>query len=144
MHPYFAAYLAVLFFLLTPGVLLRLPAGGSRLVKAVTHGFVFLVALYLTKNVVLRLMYEGFQDAPQQAIASPPEMPAVEAQPNAPMPQMAEQVQKPAMPEGGKQTLVDFSGINLSIVNAGASPPGSDCSAGTQCSRGICINNRCL
>lgn len=35
---------AVLFFLLTPGVLLSLPPGGSKLVVAATHAVVFAVA----------------------------------------------------------------------------------------------------
>jgi hypothetical protein len=35
---------AVLFFLLTPGVLLSLPPGGSKLVVAATHAIVFAVA----------------------------------------------------------------------------------------------------
>ena len=162
MNAYFAAYMAILFFLLSPGVLLRLPARGSRLVVAVTHGLVFVAALYLTKNVVLRLlygmgcMYEGFQDMPPQEMKQPqPDMAAVEAQANQPMPEMAQPAEKIAqMPQpmlqeqpgapGKPQTLVDFSGINLSVVNAGASPPGSQCSSGTQCSRGICINARCL
>ena len=33
--------LAVLFFVLTPGVVLRLPPGGSKLVVAATHAVVF-------------------------------------------------------------------------------------------------------
>lgn len=159
MNAYFAAYIAILFFLLSPGVLLRLPARGSRLVVAVAHGLVFVVALYLTKHVVLRVlygmgcMYEGFQDMPPQDMPpqAQPDMAAVEAQANQPMPEMAQPAEKMAqMPQpmlqapGKPQTLVDFSGINLSIVNAGASPPGSQCSSGTQCARGICINARCL
>jgi hypothetical protein len=35
---------ALLFFLLTPGVLLSLPPGGSKLVVAATHAVVFAVA----------------------------------------------------------------------------------------------------
>lgn len=35
---------ALLFFLLTPGVLLSLPPGGSKLVVAATHALVFAVA----------------------------------------------------------------------------------------------------
>jgi len=35
---------ALLFFILTPGILLRLPPGGSQMVVAATHALVFAVA----------------------------------------------------------------------------------------------------
>jgi hypothetical protein len=68
MNAYFGAYLAIIFFLLTPGVLLRLPARSTKLVVALTHGLLFVAVLYFTKKVVLRsifgmgCMYDGFQD----------------------------------------------------------------------------------
>jgi hypothetical protein len=34
---------ALLFFVLTPGILLRLPPGGSQMVVAATHALVFAV-----------------------------------------------------------------------------------------------------
>ena len=34
-------YVVVLFVVLTPGILLRLPPGGSKLTVAVVHGIVF-------------------------------------------------------------------------------------------------------
>ena len=42
------AYLVALFVVLTPGVLLRIPAGGSKLTVAVVHGLVFALVLHLT------------------------------------------------------------------------------------------------
>jgi hypothetical protein len=45
-------YAAVLFYLLTPGVLVSLPPGGSRTTVAVTHAVVFsLVWCYTHKAV---------------------------------------------------------------------------------------------
>jgi hypothetical protein len=41
------ALMAALFVLLTPGVVLRLPPGGSQLVVAVTHSVVFVLVLTL-------------------------------------------------------------------------------------------------
>ena len=38
------ALMAALFVVLTPGVVLRLPPGGSQLVVAVTHAVVFVLA----------------------------------------------------------------------------------------------------
>jgi hypothetical protein len=53
MNVYMGIYLALLFVVLTPGVLLSLPPGGSKLVVATTHGVVFALVYCLTKNYVL-------------------------------------------------------------------------------------------
>ena len=50
-----SVYAAVLFFALTPGVLVSLPPGSSLLVKAATHAVVFAVVLALTHKAVARL-----------------------------------------------------------------------------------------
>lgn len=49
-------YLALLFFVLTPGVLLSLPPGGSKLVVAAVHALVFAVVYHFTHATVLRLV----------------------------------------------------------------------------------------
>ncbi len=49
-------YLVLLFVALTPGVLLTLPKGGSKLKVAVVHALVFAVVLALTKGPVLRAL----------------------------------------------------------------------------------------
>ena len=146
MHPYFIAYVAILFFLLTPGVLLRLPARGVRLVSAFTHGVVFVIALYVTKHVVLRLIhsigyiYDGFQDAP----AMPPMPPPM---PEAPMPEPAARAEtKPGEAElaAAKKVMADISGMNITMSNLGSKNPGDACSSGSECNRGVCISSRCL
>ena len=43
--------LALLFVVLTPGVLLRLPPGGSTLTVAITHAVVFVLAYVLLWKV---------------------------------------------------------------------------------------------
>jgi hypothetical protein len=53
MNLVMAAYVALLFILLTPGVLLSLPPGGSKLVVAGTHGVVFALVFCLTQKAVL-------------------------------------------------------------------------------------------
>ena len=54
-------YVVALFVALTPGVLLKLPAGGSKLTIAVVHGLVFAAVYCLTKELVSRTFYaEGF------------------------------------------------------------------------------------
>jgi len=50
-----AIYSAILFFLLSPGVLLRLPAGGSKITVAGVHAVVFAGILYFTAGFVWRL-----------------------------------------------------------------------------------------
>ena len=49
-----AIYSAILFFVLSPGVLLRLPSNGSKLTVAGVHALVFAAALYLTSGYVWR------------------------------------------------------------------------------------------
>ena len=52
MNIVFTLYVALLFVLLTPGILLTLPPKGSKLVVAVVHGLVFAVILYFTNGAV--------------------------------------------------------------------------------------------
>lgn len=55
-------FVAVLFFVLTPGVVLRLPVGGSKLVVAATHAVVFAVVYGLVHKTVWNMLYrEGFK-----------------------------------------------------------------------------------
>ena len=58
-------YVALLFAVLTPGVLLTLPKGGSKLVVAAVHGLVFAVVYHFTHKAVwkLSLSLDGFQNA---------------------------------------------------------------------------------
>ena len=64
MELYMSLFVAVLFFVLTPGVLLRLPPGGSKLMVAGVHALVFAVVFGLTHKLAMDLLYkEGFADA---------------------------------------------------------------------------------
>ena len=61
-------YVALLFVLLTPGVLLRLPPKGSLLTVAIVHGLVFALVYHCTHKMVWRLTSEGFTaDPPMMA-----------------------------------------------------------------------------
>lgn len=57
-------YAALLFVVLTPGVLLRLPPKGSLLTVAVVHGVVFALVFCLTSSYVRQLTanISGFED----------------------------------------------------------------------------------
>uniref|UniRef100_A0A6C0JV68 Uncharacterized protein n=1 Tax=viral metagenome TaxID=1070528 RepID=A0A6C0JV68_9ZZZZ len=65
MNLFVTLYVALLFVVLTPGVLLTLPKGGSKLVVAATHGLVFALVYHLTHKLVWKLSMhlDGFQDA---------------------------------------------------------------------------------
>lgn len=64
MHLYMSLFVAVLFFVLTPGVVLRLPPGGSKLMVAGVHALVFTLVFCLTHKLVWNMLYpEGFTDA---------------------------------------------------------------------------------
>ena len=52
-------YIALLFFVLTPGVLLSLPAGGSCMMKAGVHAVVFALVYCLTNKPVERMFYSN-------------------------------------------------------------------------------------
>lgn len=49
-----AIYSAILFFILSPGVLLRLPPNGSKMTVAAVHALVFGIILYFTASTVWR------------------------------------------------------------------------------------------
>jgi hypothetical protein len=57
-------YTALLFVAVTPGVLLTLPKGGSKLTVAAVHGIVFMVVYAFTAKIVvnLSLQMEGFAE----------------------------------------------------------------------------------
>ena len=48
-------YVAFLFFLLTPSILLRLPPKGSKFTVAVVHALVFAVVFHFTHKLVWKL-----------------------------------------------------------------------------------------
>jgi hypothetical protein len=45
-------YAAILFFILSPNILLRLPPTGNKYVVAATHATVFALVLYFTNKLV--------------------------------------------------------------------------------------------
>ena len=55
-------YAFILFFVLTPGILLSLPPKGSKVVVALTHAFVFALVWHFTHKIVWKAsskMFEG-------------------------------------------------------------------------------------
>jgi hypothetical protein len=60
-------YTAVLFYVLTPGILLSLPPKGSKMVVAATHALVFALVYKLTHRAAWKMSmnFDGFQDKPK-------------------------------------------------------------------------------
>ena len=50
-------YAALLFFVLTPGILLTLPPKGKKMTVAAVHAVVFGLIWALTHNMVMRIAY---------------------------------------------------------------------------------------
>jgi hypothetical protein len=68
-----SVYVGLLFIVLTPGVLLTLPKGGSKLTVALVHGLVFATVYYFTHMYVQDTLYvEGFVTKPKVAPTSKP------------------------------------------------------------------------
>jgi hypothetical protein len=55
------AFVALLFFVLTPGILVTLPPKGSKIIVALTHAIVFTVIYSITCKTVYSYLYEGFE-----------------------------------------------------------------------------------
>ena len=49
-------FMALLFVLLTPGVLLRLPPRGPLLTVAIVHGLVFAIVYHFTNKMVFKIV----------------------------------------------------------------------------------------
>jgi hypothetical protein len=48
-------YAAILFFILTPAILIRLPPGGSKWTVAAVHAIVFAIIFHFTHKIVWRM-----------------------------------------------------------------------------------------
>jgi len=55
-------FTAALFFVLTPGILVRLPEGGSKYMVALVHAVLFALLYHFTHTLVYTMLYgEGFE-----------------------------------------------------------------------------------
>ncbi len=92
MHSYIGIYITALFIALTPGIIMTLPKGGSKIKVAITHGLLFAALMYFTYVPVSRILHsmESFQSGGNPAIplptGTPPEMPMPGGVPAMPMP----------------------------------------------------------
>ena len=65
-----SVYTAILFFLLTPSILLRLPPTGNKYVVAATHAIVFAIVVHFTHKYVSEMSMKT-QDMISRATTSP-------------------------------------------------------------------------
>jgi hypothetical protein len=56
-HIYMSLFIFVLFFVLTPGVLLSLPPGGSKITVALVHAAVYTVVYHYSNKLVWDYFY---------------------------------------------------------------------------------------
>ena len=70
MNVWTLLYIAVLFFVLTPGILVSLPSGGSKITVAAVHALVFALIFHFTHKLVWNVTksvrfgnLEGFESA---------------------------------------------------------------------------------
>jgi len=54
---YMTLILAALFFVLTPGILVSLPPGGSKMTVALTHAAVFALVWHFLRKPLKKLLY---------------------------------------------------------------------------------------
>ena len=73
---FMVVYTAVLFYLLTPGILLSLPPKSSKMVVAATHAVVFALLYKFTHKIAWKLSmnFEGFQENKGNAASGNPLM----------------------------------------------------------------------
>ena len=95
-------YAAVLFFILTPSILLRIPKSGSKWVVAAVHALVFGVIFYFTNKLVwrlgARLNLEGFEPDSTEAGAPFVGAPAASTSVATSAPPSASQAMAPSLP----------------------------------------------
>lgn len=67
MNIVFSVFVFVLFFVLTPGVLLRLPSKGSKTMVALVHGLIFAIILAVSGHFFWKYkktIFEGLKRKP--------------------------------------------------------------------------------
>ena len=75
MNVFMAVYFAILFFLLSPGILLRLPQNGSKMTVAGVHAVVFGVLAFLTGKFVWKLSHRLGMEGMEPKKTQPPSIP---------------------------------------------------------------------
>lgn len=64
-------YAFLLFFILTPGILLSLPPKGSKIIVALTHAFVFALVWHFTNKMVWRSTHGLFEGMDEVSMSTP-------------------------------------------------------------------------
>lgn len=61
MHIYMLIYITLLFFILSPGVLITIPNIDSKVIPALVHSIVFTIVYYYTYKLVWEYIYSNNQ-----------------------------------------------------------------------------------
>jgi hypothetical protein len=83
-HPLMSLFIAVLFFVLTPGIFLSLPANSSFRMKAMFHAVVFALVYHVTHKMVWNAIYGGYSEYfdPDMPKEMPMNMPQMDKKPH--------------------------------------------------------------
>ena len=119
-------YAAVLFFILTPSILLRIPKSGSKWVVAAVHALVFGVIFYFTNKLVwrlgARLNLEGFEPDSTEAGAPFVGAPAASTSHATSAPPSASQAMAPSMAPSASQAMAPSLPTLASMTSASPAP----------------------
>lgn len=65
-------FVVVLFYVMTPGILVTLPKNGSKVMVALTHAVLFALVFHLTHKMVWKYFYgpEGFASPSANGVAA--------------------------------------------------------------------------
>ena len=74
MDMFMAIYCAILFFILSPGVLLRIPKNGSKFVVAGVHAVVFGVVVFFTCKIVSNFLQKVASPAKKEGLLEKPKI----------------------------------------------------------------------
>lgn len=74
MDMFMAIYCAILFFILSPGVLLRIPKNGSKFVVAGVHAVVFGIVAFFTCKIVSNFLQKVAAPAKKEGLLEKPKI----------------------------------------------------------------------
>ena len=138
MNVLMSLYIAVLFFVLTPGILTKMPAVKSLYKVAALHALLFAAIYYMTHNYVWRLTTEGFVTYPDPYMADVSRRGEAKAPDGYIRPGSYMKAPDGYLPQGSYMKSSGKLPTGAAIKNSGNSPSAmaNSCSTDSQCHDG--------